>query len=142
MAFNYELEKLDSKYSARLRANTDVFLVKLRFIGTSTDTIVSELLTALDGLTAELKSDLDPENDRVGLSLEHPDLIAKSIDVPLQRPKNLTGQLVHHTHWQSCSEFKAHCFWTAKCARLSLWQEAFGVLAILVYHTRKISTHF
>ena len=94
MAFNYELEKLDSKYSARLRVNTDVFLVRLRFIGTSTDTIFSELLTALDGLTAELKSDLDPENDRVGLRLEHPDLIAKSIDVPLQRPKNLTGQLV------------------------------------------------
>ena len=66
----------------------------MRFNGTSTDTIFSELLTALDELTAELKSDLDPENDSVGLSLEHPDLIAKSIDVPLQRPKNLTGQLV------------------------------------------------
>ena len=93
MTFNYELEKLDSKYSTRLRVNTNVFLVKLRFNGT-TDTIFSELLTALDELTAELKSDLDPENHRVGLSLEHPDLIAKSIDVPLQRPKNLTGQLV------------------------------------------------
>ena len=92
MAFNYELEKLDSKYSTRLRVNTDVFLVKLRFNGSSTDTIFNELLTALDELTAELKSNLDPENDRVGLSLEHPDLIAKSIDVPLQRPKNLTGQ--------------------------------------------------
>ena len=94
MAFNYELEKLDSKYSARLRVDTDIFLVKLRFIGSSTGTIFNELLTALDELTAELKSNLDPENDRVGLSLEHPDLIAKSIDVPLQRPKNLTGQLV------------------------------------------------
>ena len=41
-----------------------------------------------------MKNGLDPENDRIGLSLEHPDLIAKSIDVPLQRPKNLTGQLV------------------------------------------------
>ena len=94
MTFNYELEKLDFKYSTRLRVDTDIFLVKLRFNGTSTDTIFSELLTALDELTAELKSDLDSENDRVGLSLEHPDLIAKSIDVPLQRPKNLTGQLV------------------------------------------------
>ena len=94
MAFNYELEKLDSKYSARLRVDTDIFLVKLRFNGSSTGTIFNELLTALDELTAELKSNLDPENDRVGLSLEHPDLIAKSIDVPLQRPKNLTGQLV------------------------------------------------
>ena len=94
MTFNYELEKLDSKYSARLRVVTDIFLVKLRYNGTSTDTIFSELLTALVELTAELKSGLDPENDRISLSLEHPDLIAKSIDVPLQRPKNLTGQLV------------------------------------------------
>ena len=76
MTFNYELEKLVSKYSTRLRVNTDVFLVKLRFNGISTDTIFSELLTALDELTAELKSNLDPENDRVGLSLEHPNLIA------------------------------------------------------------------
>ena len=48
-------------------------------------------------LTAELKSGLDPENYCIGLSLEHSDLIAKSIDAPLQRPKNLTGQLVY-TH--------------------------------------------
>ena len=61
MAFNYEFEKLDSKYSARLRVNTDIFLVELRFVGTSTDTIFSELLTVLDGLTKELKSGLDPE---------------------------------------------------------------------------------
>ena len=94
MTFNYELEKLNSKYSARLRVDTDIFLAKLRFNGKSTDTIFSELLMALDELTAELKSNLDPENDRVGLNLEHPDLIANSIDVPLQRPKNLTGQLV------------------------------------------------
>ena len=94
MTFNYELEKLDSKYSARLRVDTDIFLVKLRYNGASTQSIFGELLTTLDELTAELKSGLDPENDRIGLSLEHPDLIAKSIDVPLQRPKNLTGQLV------------------------------------------------
>ena len=48
----------------------------------------------MDELTNELKSGLDTENDRINLSLKHPDLIAKSIDVPLQRPKNLTGQLV------------------------------------------------
>ena len=94
MTFNYELEKLDSKYSARLRVDTDIFLVKLRYNGASTQSIFGELLTTLDELTAELKSGLDPENDLIGLSLEHPDLIAKSIDVPLQRPKNLTGQLV------------------------------------------------
>ena len=94
MTFNYELEKLDSKYSARLRVDTDIFLVKLRYNGTSTQNIFGELLTTLDELTVELKSGLDPENDRISLSLEHPDLTAKSIDVPLQRPKNLTGQLV------------------------------------------------
>ena len=94
MAFNYELEKLDSKYSTRLRVDADIFLVKLRYNGASTQNIFRELQATLDELTTELKSDLDPENDRVGLSLEHLDLIAKSIDVPLQRPKNLTGQLV------------------------------------------------
>ena len=104
MTFNYELEKLDSKYSTRLRVNTDVFLVKLRFNGTSTDTIFSELLTALDELTAELKSDLDPENDRVGLSLEHPDLIAKSIDVSLQRPKKLDWSVGVYAYRQGCTK--------------------------------------
>ena len=94
MAFNYKLEKLDSKYSARLRANADVFLVKLQYDGTSVQNIFGELLTKLDELTAELKNGLDPENDRISLSLEHPNLIAKSIDVPVQRPKNLTGQSV------------------------------------------------
>ena len=94
MAFNYELEKLDSKYSARLRVNADVFLVKLQYDGTSVQNIFGELLTTLDELTAELKNGLDPKNDRISLSLEHPDLIAKSIDVPVQRPKNLTGQSV------------------------------------------------
>ena len=56
--------------------------------------IFGELLTTPDELTAELKSGLDLEDDHIGLSLEHPDLIVKSIDVPLQRPKDLTGQLV------------------------------------------------
>ena len=94
MAFKYELEKHDTKYSSRLRVDTDVFLVKLHYDGTSVQNIFGELLTTLDELTAELKSRLDPENDRISLSLEHPDLIAKSIDVPLQRPNNLTGQSV------------------------------------------------
>ena len=94
MAFIYELEKLDSKYSVRLQVDTDVFLVKLRYNRESKQNIFGELLTTLDELTTELKRGLDPENDRIGLSLEHPDLIAKSIDVPLQRTKNLTGQLV------------------------------------------------
>ena len=96
MAFIYELEKLDSKYSARFRVDTDVFLVKLRYNGESTQNIFGELLTTLDELATELKRGLDHENDRIGLSLEHPDLIAKSIDVPLQRPKILMGQLVSH----------------------------------------------
>ena len=94
MAFKYELEKLDSKYSARLRVDADVFFVKLHHDGTSVQNIFGELLTTLDELTAELKNGLDPENDRISLSLEHPDLIAKSIDVPVQRPKSLTGQSV------------------------------------------------
>ena len=87
MAFNYKIKKLDSKYSARLRVDTDIFLTKLQYNGASTQNIFGELLT-------ELKSGLDPKNDRISLSLEHPDLIAKSIDVLLQQPKNLTGQLV------------------------------------------------
>ena len=114
MTFNYELEKLDSKYSARLRVDTDIFLVKLRYTGTSTDTIFSELLTALDELTAELKSELDPKNDRIGLSLEHPDLIAKSIDVPLQRPKNLTVSWYLLT-LARLYKVNTRYFWTAKC---------------------------
>ena len=80
MAFNYELEKIDSRYSSHLQVNADVFLVKLRCNETSTQNIFGELLTMLEELTAELKSGLDPESDRIGLSLEHPDLIAKSID--------------------------------------------------------------
>ena len=82
MTFSYQLEKIDSKYSARLRVDTDIFLVKLRYNGASTQSIFGELPTTLDELTAELKSGL--ENDCIGLSLEHPDLIAKSIDLPLQ----------------------------------------------------------
>ena len=42
------------------------------------------LLAKLDELTTELKNGFDLENDHIGLSLEHPDLITKSIDVPLQ----------------------------------------------------------
>ena len=38
----------------------------------------------MDELTVKLKGDLDPKNDHIGLSLEHPDLIAKYIDMPLQ----------------------------------------------------------
>ena len=72
----------------------DIFLIKLQYNGTSLQSIFGELLVTLDELTTELKRGLDPENDRISLSLEHPDLIAKSIDVPLQRPKNLIGQLV------------------------------------------------
>ena len=94
MAFNYELKKLDSKYSVQLRVDTDIFLVKLQYDGTSTQNIFGKFLMTLDELTAELKSGLDPKNDYISLSLEHPDLIAKSIDVPLQQPKNLMGQLV------------------------------------------------
>ena len=76
MAFNYELKKLDSKYSMQLRVDTDVFPAKFQYNGASTQNIFGELLTTLDELTTELKSGLDPENDRISLSLEHPNLIA------------------------------------------------------------------
>ena len=114
MTFNYELEKLDSKYSTRLRVDAKVFLVKLRYNGTSTQNIFGEILTTLEELTAELKSGLDLENDRISLSLEHPDLIAKSIDVPLQRPKNLTGNWFSHILAKPY-KVSTHCFWMVKC---------------------------
>ena len=47
--------------------------MKFRYNGAPLQSIFGELLAMLDKLTAELKSDLDPENDRIGLSLEHPD---------------------------------------------------------------------
>ena len=115
MAFNYELEKIDSRYSSRLQVSADVFLVKLQYNGTSTQNIFGELLTTLEELTAELKDGLDPENDRIGLSLEHPNLTAKSIDVPPQQPKYLTRQLVF-THIGKVVQRSQHtCFWTVKC---------------------------
>ena len=69
-------------------------LFSLSYDSTTTQNIFSELLAMMGKLTAELKIGLDPENDRIDLSLEHPDLIAKSIDAPLQRSKILTGHLV------------------------------------------------
>ena len=48
----------------------------------------------MDQFTDEIKAGLDPNNDRIGISFQHPDLMVKSIDVPLQRPANLTGLAV------------------------------------------------
>ena len=104
MTFDYELEKLDSKYSTRLRVNAKMFLVKLQYDGTSVQSIFRELLATLDELTTELKSGLDLENDRIGLSLEHPDLIAKSIDVPLQRPKKFNWAAGVYAYRQGCTK--------------------------------------
>ena len=68
-----------------LESNAHVFLVKLRYSSDSRQNISSALLTMMDTRTAELKSGLDSESDRVSFSLEYPDLIAKSINVPLQQ---------------------------------------------------------
>ena len=88
---------------------------------------------ALDGLTAELKSDLDPEND-CSLSLEHPNLIAKSIDVTLQHPKNLTGQLVF-THIGKAVQSQSTLLLDGKMHLPVTVARGIQVLAILVYHT-------
>ena len=66
------------------------------------------LLMAISKNFLELKNGLDPENDRISLSLEHPDLIAKSIDVPVQRSKSLTGQSVF-THLDKAIQSQHTC---------------------------------
>jgi hypothetical protein len=48
----------------------------------------------MDNLAVHLKEGLHPENDRIGISIEHPDLLRKSINVPFQRPINLSGKLI------------------------------------------------
>ena len=97
MNFTYSLENTDSKYSERFKIQQDIYNFKIQY-RTSEDTQIAAtyegLKEMLDKLTQELKDGLHPENDCIGLSLRHPDLIAESIDVPFQRPKNLTGELV------------------------------------------------
>ena len=50
-----------------------MFFVNLRYNATSTENKFCELLLMLDKLTVELKSEFDPENNCIGLSLEHLD---------------------------------------------------------------------
>ena len=57
------------------------------------------VLTTLDQLTAELKSGLNPENDRVSLSLEHPELDCQSLSMCLyNNQKTWRGSWFSHTY--------------------------------------------
>lgn len=95
MPFTYEISSVDNTYSTRYKAQLEMFHVKLiRPTTDSFETLYPDLLDVLEKLSKEFKDTLDPENDRIGLSLLHPDLRAPHIDVPMQRPKNLTGHLI------------------------------------------------
>ena len=95
MPFTYEISSVDNTHSNRYNAQQEVLHIKLTQSATETyESLYVDLLEVLDKLSNEFKDTLDQENDRIGLSLLHPDLIASSIDIPMQRPKNLTGQLI------------------------------------------------
>jgi G:T-mismatch repair DNA endonuclease (very short patch repair protein) len=91
----FTLESLDSITSTRYKLATDVFQCKLHI---SPDLSTTELLTEtsriMSNLAEHLKEGLHPENDRIGISIEHPDLLRKSINVPFQRPANLSGMII------------------------------------------------
>ena len=91
----YSLEHIDTAISKRYNINQDVYNVTLTQPNhESMKNISMALYNTMNKLANEIKETLDPENDRIGLSMVHPDLIAESIDVPMQRPKNLTGEII------------------------------------------------
>jgi hypothetical protein len=95
MPLTYEISSVDSSYSKRYNAQQELFHIKLTIPTTETfETLYSDLLEVLDKLSNKFKDTLDQENDRIGLSLLHPDLNAPEINIPMQRPKNLTGHLI------------------------------------------------
>ena len=91
MSASFSVNLVESTQLASLNSRQDRYEIQLVRSGEE-DSLFQDLLVAFDELAAKLTSGLDPENDRLGLSMLHDDLVAKSIDVPLQRPKNLTGQ--------------------------------------------------
>ena len=88
-AFN--VAKIDTTQLPSLNSRLDSYEIQL-IRSSEEDNLFRELLEAFDVLTESLKTGMDQDNDRIGISMIHNELVAKSIDIPLQRPKNLTGQ--------------------------------------------------
>ena len=90
----FTLDHITSEYSDRFKLNIDISAFKFKLDNTASKHLPQEILRIMDNFVEVAKSGLDPENDRISLQFRHPDLMATSIDIPLQRPKNLTGQSV------------------------------------------------
>jgi hypothetical protein len=90
----FTLDHISSDYSDRFKLNIDISAFKFKLGNTASKHLPQEILRIMDNFVEVAKSGLDPENDCISLQFRHPDLMATSIDIPLQRPKNLTGQSV------------------------------------------------
>ena len=88
------LESVDSGVSKRFNLSTNVYNLKFNLSEISLVDMDDSLLEMFDNLANIAKAGLEPENDRISISIKHPDLHLKSIDVPFQRPKNLNGQQI------------------------------------------------
>jgi hypothetical protein len=78
----------------RYNLMSDTYDVKFDTDSISLSNMNMELLRVMDNLAEKVKEGLDPENDRLAIHLDHPDLMMKSVNIPFQRPKNLKGHVI------------------------------------------------
>jgi hypothetical protein len=90
----FSYQNVDALYSKRYKTHSDTYDVRLNVGEISAENIPTELMRIMDGLASELTHNLDSENDRIGLHIEHPELNTSAIDIPFQRPKHLHGHVI------------------------------------------------
>ena len=92
--FTYQSEVVNVVTASALALKKTTYRVTPRFHHTDSSTVMADLLRMLTDLVEEFTTNLHPEHDRIGLTIEHPDLTARALHVSLRRPKNLTGKII------------------------------------------------
>ena len=73
--FTYTTEVVHVASSSWLSLETTTYRVTPRFHNTEQGTVMHDLLNMRTGLVEKFKTHRHPEHDRIGLTIDHPDLI-------------------------------------------------------------------
>ena len=92
--FSYTVEVINNKTTRGLGFRGTTYRVVPTFYNTEPNNVMRDLLDMFTQLANEFKAELHPNNDRIGITMDHPDIYAKGFHVSFCRPKILTGEVL------------------------------------------------
>ena len=86
------LEEEETEYIERFKLNSITYKFKLKPETFTPGNFNAELYESLEQLARNVTVGLDPENDRIAIQFQHPDLRIPNFGISFRRPSHVTGQ--------------------------------------------------